>query len=48
MYFFIHYTQIENTLNEPNVALKLRRNDKEAIENALSGSYIYSIVGNQN
>ncbi|CAG8464106.1 31419_t:CDS:2 [Gigaspora margarita] len=28
--------QIENTLNEPNVAMKLKRNDKEAIENALS------------
>ncbi|CAG8696666.1 6648_t:CDS:2, partial [Cetraspora pellucida] len=27
---------IENTLNEPNVAMKLKRNDKEAIENALS------------
>ncbi|CAG8520944.1 5445_t:CDS:2 [Diversispora eburnea] len=28
--------QIENTLNEPNVAMKLKRNDKESIENALS------------
>ncbi|RHZ76472.1 hypothetical protein Glove_197g59 [Diversispora epigaea] len=28
--------QIESTLNEPNVAMKLKRNDKESIENALS------------
>ncbi|CAG8571917.1 257_t:CDS:2 [Paraglomus brasilianum] len=28
--------QIENTLNEPNVALKIKHNEKDTIENALS------------
>jgi len=38
--------QIENTLNEPNVALKLKRNDKESIENALSEALEFLDISN--
>ncbi|RIA96529.1 heat shock 70 kDa protein 2 [Glomus cerebriforme] len=38
--------QIENTLNEPNVAMKLKRNDKESIENALSEALEFLDISN--
>ncbi|CAG8567135.1 3904_t:CDS:2, partial [Acaulospora morrowiae] len=38
--------QIENTLNEPNVAMKLKRNDKESIEKALSEALEFLDIAN--
>jgi len=38
--------QIENTLNEPNVAMKLKRNDKESIENALAEALEFLDISN--
>ncbi|CAG8578490.1 6287_t:CDS:2 [Funneliformis caledonium] len=38
--------QIDNTLNEPSVALKLKRNDKESIENALAEAHEFLDLAN--
>ncbi|CAG8564328.1 439_t:CDS:2 [Funneliformis mosseae] len=37
---------IDNTLNEPSVALKLKRNDKESIENALAEAHEFLDLAN--
>ncbi|CAG8542207.1 5789_t:CDS:1, partial [Ambispora gerdemannii] len=38
---------IENTLSEPNVALKLKTNDKESIDNALAEALEFLDLANE-